>query len=437
MNDQTHRVHDEKSPSLKGSLISYLALNGKTNEKRLSDWTEWLASRRNDKLWPYSRVIEGHPGVSATVCTEKREHPRRLLNFGSQDYLSLSKHPQVIEAAVDTCRELGVHSAGSPILAGRTAPMYELENRISQLCKKECCAIFSTGWAAGFGVMAGLVRSDDSVVIDRLAHNCLCEGTKHATDSMFLFAHNSTAELTHALQKARRANDSGGVFVVVESLYSMDSDSPDLQAVVSIARQFDAITILDVAHDFGCMGASGLGLLDVTPEEFWPDVIMGSFSKTFASNGGFVAASEQVIDYLRCYSSPFAFSNALSPVQASIVLTCLDLVFSETGSEMRQRLAANVDALRRGMTHHGFHVAGKPSPIVPVFVGSEANARVVSRELGELGLMANLVEFPGVPRGSARFRFQVMRDHTMFEIDAACEVMRKAADTAGLLMDHW
>lgn len=287
----------------------------------------------------------------------------------------------------------------------------------------------STGWAAGYGVIAGLVRRKDVILIDQLAHNCLQAGTA-VSQSVHRFAHNDVDEVERLLRQVRADSADKAIFLIIESLYSMDADSPDLQRMLRLAREYDAIIILDVAHDFGAMGQRGLGLLEHVQYEMEPDVIMGSFSKSFASNGGFVLCTPTIYEYLCYYSPSHLFSNALSPVQASVVLKAAEIVFSEEGQVLRERLMDNVLALRLAMTGKGFHVGGGPSPIVPVFVGEETLARFSSGYLTEEGLLANLVEFPAVARGKARFRFQVMPSHSAESAKAAANIMAAAVNKA-------
>lgn len=367
----------------------------------------------------HSTVIADEFGVKAVAG----------INFASQDYLGLASRSELREAAHAAIDEFGVHSAGSPALCGRTKRLVELEDKFATLLGYEACIIYPTGWAAGFGVVTGLVREADTILIDALCHNCLQEGAKHATSKLRKFAHNDVEQLEQMLREERMTNAEGAVFIVVESLYSMDSDSPDLNATLALARRYEAIVILDVAHDFGAMGKRGLGLLETLSENDWREhmVIMGSFSKTFGANGGFVACSDAVHTYLRYYSSTNIFSNAMSPILTGIVYRAFDMVFSSEGAALRQRLAGNVNALRTAMQTQGLTVAGAPSPIVPVFTGSKANdeavARLTSSYLIRNGLHANLVEFPAVPRGKARFRFQVMATHDQSDIQRAAEIM--------------
>lgn len=270
--------------------------------------------------------------------------------------------------------------------------------------------------------------------MDALSHNCLQEGARHATHHVRHFAHNDLEMMRSLLSVERDRNPAGGLFVVLESLYSMDSDSPCLRDAMRIAREFEAIVILDVAHDFGAMGERGLGLLEHVAREDEPDVIMGSFSKTFAANGGFIACSTPVREYLASHAAPHVFSNAISPLQTAIVNRAFDLVFSDDGQVLRSGLMKNILDLRSEMKTQGLEVSGTPSPIVPVFVGDEKVARLTSKHLTHNGLLANLVEFPAVARGKARFRFQVMASHEADSIRSAAEIMSacKAAAEADL-----
>ena len=189
--------------------------------------------------------------------------------------------------------------------------------------------------------------------------------------------------------------------------------------------------MVDVAHDLGCLGETGRGHIGVQNMLGKVDIVMGSFSKTFASNGGFVACpSRSVQQYLRYFSTPGTFSNALSPIQAAVVLRAFEIIDSAEGKTLRESLMANVLALRGGLQRAGFEVHGEPSAIVSVKMGTEAIARLVARQLTSLGLVANMVEYPAVPKGAARFRLQVMANHTAPQIEQAVACMKDAFDEA-------
>jgi 7-keto-8-aminopelargonate synthetase-like enzyme len=412
--------------ALGGSLLHFDAPEGADVESRVWPLTRWVDERRQRGVWPYSRVLSGRAGNRVVVADENLAGAREYLNYASQDYLGLASDQRILDAAHAAIDEFGVHSAGSPILAGRTTHGVALEAKIAALLGKESAMLFPTGWGAGFSAIAALVRGGDTIVIDALAHNCLQEGARHATRNVVRCVHNDVTSVERALKEARSRNAEGGVFLVTESLFSMDSDSPDLARLGELAREVGAFFILDVAHDFGSMGRTGIGLLEGVATGLMPDLIMGSFSKTFATNGGFIASSRRIREHVRFYGSPYIFSNAISPVQVAVASASFDIVFGDEGTRRRDALVVSVGALRDAMVDSGFEIIGQPSPIVPVFVGDEAVARLTSREMIRSGLQANLVEFPAVPRGRARFRFQVASAHGSAVASRAAKILFEA-----------
>lgn len=418
------------------SLADYIGVRGTQPEARYQPFADWKAYRQGMQRWPYRRIV-------ATTVSDRvqlvdgngKAIDKEYVNYASQDYLGLVSDPRVSAAVTEAVARYGVHSSGSPAFIGRTIPSLQLEQKLSAVTGRERCLLYPTGWAAGFGVISGLARRNDVILLDQLAHNCLQTGAM-VSRNVHRFRHNDTDHVEQLLRDVRVESADRGVFLVIESLYSMDSDAPDLARMVALAREYDAIVILDVAHDFGSMGDQGLGLLETIAFDIEPDVIMGSFSKTFASNGGFVLSNETVYTYLSFHSHTQLFSNALSPVQSSAVLTAAEIVFSSEGNELRARLLDNVTALRTGMEEQGFRVSGEPSAIVPVFVGDEMLARITSGLLADAGLLANLVEYPAVPRGTARFRFQVMPTHSEADAREAARVMADAVAQAEMMMGN-
>ena len=367
---------------------------------------------------------------------DRRGRPlARGVNFGSQDYLSLSSHPLIRQAAVQAIEQLGVHVGGSAALMGNSEASVQLERALSDWLQLKDCSLFPTGWAAGYGAMRALVRERDHVVIDRLAHACLQEGARAATRQVHTFDHLSVQALEGQLAAVRQAHPSAGILVVTESLFSMDSDVPDLRAHQALAHQYQATLLVDVAHDLGSMGPDGLGAMATQDMLGKIDVVVGTFSKTFASNGGFVASNEPGLKLaIRFGCGPHTFSNAMSPIQALVVLKALEIVRSEEGTERRHRLHANTVALRARVTDLGCKVMGVASAVVPVLMGGTAQCRMVSRFLLSGGAIANAVEYPAVPRDAARLRLQVMADHSAADIDTFVSVLANAMQEADSML---
>ena len=366
----------------------------------------------------YSKQIVGRVATTAEVRDRRGRPMVTGVNFGSQDYLSLASHPAVMKAATDAIERYGVHVGGSAALMGNCAPSWQLEQQLCDWLQLSDCSLFPTGWGAGYGAIRALVRPRDHIVIDRLSHASLHEGARAATRHVHVFNHLSLESLERQLKLVRERSANVGILVVTESLFSMDSDVPDLRAHQELARRYGATLMVDMAHDLGSMGANGLGALEQQDMLGKVDVVMGSFSKTFTSNGGFVACNSPGLKLaIRFGCGPHTFSNAMSPAQASVVLKNLEIVRSSEGAHRRALLQRNSVALRKVVADAGTPAMGIPSAVVPVPMGSTGRCRMVSRFISEGGAVCNAVEYPAVPREGARLRLQVMADHALEDIE--------------------
>ena len=239
-----------------GSLREYRDPRGRDLLRRVEDFYEWQDIRRQHGLWPYSKSTDEAP---TTNCAVKDDAGRgyRGVNFASQDYLSLASHPEIKEAAKRAVDEYGVHSAGSAAFLGNTRYSLELQETIGEFLQMDHVVLYPTGWAAGYGVIRGLVRPDDYVVIDGLAHNCLHDGANAATRNIHLHGHLNLDSVRRHLNRIRTRDKENGILVVTEGLFSMDSDTPDIGALQELCRTFNATLMVDVAHDFGNIGPDG------------------------------------------------------------------------------------------------------------------------------------------------------------------------------------
>lgn len=438
---------DKLNLALQGTLADYISFMDKTVANRQTAAApESLLGRLSilpmgwDILDEYGLDTFSKQIVGAVLpwaqAKDRRGRPlAEGVNFGSQDYLSLSGHPLIRQAAVQAIDQLGVHVGGSAALMGNSEASVQLECELADWLHLKDCSLFPTGWAAGYGAIRALVRDRDHVVIDRLAHACLQDGARAATRHVHTFDHLSVQALERQLMAVRENHPSAGILVVTESLFSMDSDVPDLKAHQELAHRYQATLLVDVAHDLGSMGPEGLGAIQEQGMLGKIDVVLGTFSKTFASNGGFVASNEPGLKLaIRFGCGPHTFSNAMSPVQARVVLKALEIVRSEEGAERRRRLHANTLALRAKLTSLGCEVMGVPSAVVPVLMGGTSQCRMVSRFLLAGGAIANAVEYPAVPRDAARLRLQVMADHSPCDIDTFVSVLSLAMQEADAML---
>ncbi|MCB1447510.1 MAG: aminotransferase class I/II-fold pyridoxal phosphate-dependent enzyme [Rhizobiaceae bacterium] len=390
----------------------------------------WWQERVEHKIDPYQKYSTTRVG-NFIEGAHRDGTPFHGHNFASQDYLSLASHPDLMKAAIDAIGTYGLHSAGSAALMGNTALSVALERRLSAFLGYDDVVVFPIGWAAGYGAVKTLVKPQDHVVIDILAHACLQEAARDATDNVHVYSHMNLRAIESRLARIRREDETCGILVVTETLFSMDSDVPDIPAMQEICHRYDATLLVDCAHDLGALGRTGRGKLEDFDIVGKVDVLVGAFSKSFASMGGFVATNSKGFRFgLRGQCGPSTFTNAMSPVQAATVLAALDLIESEEGKARRERLMHNSLRLRAGLEEAGFEVLGKPSAVVPMLIGDILLARLMTRYAVEFGGIVNLVEHPAVARNACRWRLQVMADHTDEQIDAMIEIAEKAREMA-------
>ena len=395
-----------------GSGLNFMNYSGKTLSERFSPLNQWGMLREEQHIWPFAMTHDN----------------REPMNFGTQDYLGFSQNKTVIESLGKFIEENQIiHSAGSPTLTGRTIWTDQLEAKLAAILKQTTCLVFPTGWMACFGAIAGLINSKDTIVMDSLSHNCLQIGARFSTQNIFKFNHNDMAHLNEVLEKCRQLDDRNGLFVITESLFSMNSDAPDLRRIMELIHKYEAILIIDTAHDLGVLGEQGLGLLETIDLHYEKNLIIcGAFSKAFGTNGGFVAGPVEIRKQMTTLCSTYTFSTGASPIQCHVASKSLDLIFSETGAHLRKRLKTLVEFTVKRFQENGFTINGKPTQIVPVLIGHERIARMIFKNVFEQGLILNLIEFPAVPKGKAIFRFQLMAIHTEEEIVKAIDIIKDA-----------
>ena len=359
------------------------------------------------------RVIGSAADREVTVVDPETGERRRMLMFGSNNYLGLANHPYVKEQMTAAVREFGCGVGGPPLLNGYTTLHHALEERLADLKGAEDAMLFSSGYAANVGLISGLAHSGDRVIYDAYSHASFIDGITMAGVPSFHFPHNDVEALRALLDREREAC-AGDLYVGVEGVYSMDGDLPPLRTILNLCNSRDAILLLDDAHGTGTMGPSGHG----TPEHFGLKgnipVVMGTFSKTFAVTGGFVAAARPLVDYLRFFSRSYMFSASLPPPVVASVLAGLDVL--ECEPDRVEQLHRNVAYAAETFRNLGFEVGGE-TPILPLRVPSDMDIRSAAREFHAQGIFVNSIEYPAVPANQQRFRISIMASHTREDID--------------------
>ncbi|MEJ2617169.1 MAG: pyridoxal phosphate-dependent aminotransferase family protein [Ignavibacteriaceae bacterium] len=395
----------------------------KGRQLKLKDKTEYFTRFVNDltetNQMHHMRCISSSADREVQVIDRYSGRKRKMIMFGSNNYLGLANHPYVKRKAAEAISEYGAGIGGPPLLNGYTILHRQLEERLAYLKGAEDVLIFSSGYGANVGLVSGLLNSNDIVVYDAYSHASFCDGIKMADAQSYRFPHNNILQLNQRLDQ-NGSDSNRDIFVGVEGVYSMDGDLAPLNKIVPLCKSKRAILILDDAHGTGVMGKTGKGTAEHFGMEGNVDITMGTFSKTFAATGGFVAASKPIINYLRFFARSYMFSASLPPVSIAIVLACLDVIDNEPG--LLERLWNNIKYTASRLNEIGIDSESQ-SAIFPLRVPIGMDLRKAACKFHEKGIFVNSVEYPAVPISQQRFRISIMATHTKEDINKLIEAI--------------
>ncbi|MDE0527520.1 MAG: pyridoxal phosphate-dependent aminotransferase family protein [Truepera sp.] len=372
---------------------------------------------------PYFRTISAQCGGTVTV------DGREMVITGSNDYLGLTQDPRLKEAARTVLNNFGTSCTGSRFLTGTLSLHEILEERLATFLNEEAVLTFSAGYLGCLSVLSALAGRRDIMYFDRENHASLYDGARLSFATLRKYDHGDLDQLEQLLKKD--SDRSGGRMIVTDGVFSMNGHIVNLPALVEIARTYGARLVVDDAHSIGVLGAAGRG----TAEHFGlmgeVDIIVGTFSKSFASVGGFMAAPRKVVQYIKTHARPFIFTAALPATQMAVVLKALEIIESEP--EHRERLWENVRRLHQGMSDLGFDTLGSQTPIVPVLVGQDEVAIQVWRGLWDGGVFTTPAIAPAIPPGQAIIRTSVNANHTEDQIDRVLGTFEVVGRRYGLI----
>jgi len=374
-------------------------------------------------IYPYFKPIAEQNGGAVKV------DGREMIITGSNDYLGLTQDPRLERAAVAVFDNYGTSCTGSRYLTGTLALHEELERRLAEFFHAEAALTFSTGFLGMLAVLSSLTGRQDILYLDREDHASLYDGARLSFGTMRKYRHNDLEDLERLL--ARDAGKPGGRMIVTDGIFSMSGHIADLPGIVEIARKYGARVAVDDAHATGVLGDNGRG----TPEHFGLeeeiDLIIGTFSKSFASVGGFVTGPRAVINYVKHHGRPFIFTAALPAMQVAVALEALNIMESEP--EHRERLQRNATQLRQGMGDLGFDTLGSETQIVPVLIGPDELTVVFWKGLWEAGIFTTPALPPGVPPGQSIIRTSVNANHTPEQIERLLEAFATVGKGLGVI----
>lgn len=395
----------------------------KGRQLRLADkaqfFTQFVDELTANKQMHHMRCVSSAADREVSVIDRYTGRNRKMIMFGSNNYLGLANHPYVKEKAIKAISEYGAGIGGPPLLNGYTLLHRELEERLAHLKGAEDALVFSSGYGANVGLVSGLLNSNDVVIYDAYSHASFCDGIKMADAQSFRFPHNNIPLLKKRLEQHSAGSDKD-IYVGVEGVYSMDGDLAPLNEIVLLCKSKGAVLIVDDAHGTGVMGKTGRGTAEHFGVEGQIDISMGTFSKTFAATGGFIAASKPIINYLRFFARSYMFSASLPPVTIAIVLACLDVIENEP--QLLDMLRCNVEYTALKLREIGIGIEPQ-SAIIPLRVPVGMDLRKAACKFNDKNIFVNSIEYPAVPINQQRFRISIMATHKKEDIDKLIEAV--------------
>lgn len=376
-------------------------------------------------LYPYFRPIEENEGPVVQI------EGRKVIMAGSNNYLGLTAHPKVKEAAIKAVEKYGTGCSGSRYLTGTLDLHIELESKLTKFFNTEAVLLFSTGYQTAQGIIPTLVQRGEYVVSDKDNHACIVAGNlmaKGATAEMVRYKHNDMDDLERVISKLPIES---AKLIVSDGVFSTGGEIVNLPALNDIAKKYNARILIDDAHAVGVIGKGGRGTASEFNLEDKIDMTMGTFSKTFASLGGFVAGEERVINYIKHHSPALIFSASPTPASVAAAIAALEILEAEP--ERVTKLIRNADKMRKGFTKLGFNVIDGRTAIVPVIVGDDERAFQMWRMLYDAGVFVNVFISPGVPQGRQMMRTSYMATHEDEHLDAILDIFGVVGKKVGLI----
>ena len=365
-------------------------------------------------VYPYFRPI------SSEQNTEVLMNGRKVLMFGSNSYMGLTNHPKVIEAAVEATKKYGTGMAGSPFLNGTLDIHKKLEERLADYVGKEDVMLYSTGFGVNLGVISTLTGREDYVILDEQDHASIIDGRRLSFSNYLKYRHNDMESLEAQLKKT---DPSKVKLIVTDGVFSMEGDVANLPEIVRLAKKYDASVMVDEAHGIGVFGEGGRGTCNHFKVTDDVDLIMGTFSKSFASLGGFIATDKEITNFLRHHSRAYIFTASITPASTAAVNAALDIMLSEP--ERQQHLWDITNYALENFRAMGCEIGHTSTPIIPLFIRDDYKTFHVTRDLLDEGVFVNPVVTPAVAPQDTLIRYSLMATHTKEQVERSIEAIRK------------
>jgi 8-amino-7-oxononanoate synthase len=390
--------------------------------QKCRDSAGYYTQVRDAGIYPYYRTISSGQDPVVTVGDQE------LVMLGSNNYLGLTNHPEVKEAATVALAIYGTGCAGSRLLNGTLDLHLELEGRLAAFLGREDALVFSTGFQANLGVLSCLLGRSDIVFLDALDHASIIDGCRLGFARRQKYRHNDMADLEKRLANS---SDDKAKLIVVDGVFSMEGDLADLPSLVDLKNQYGARLMVDDAHGLGVFGTHGRGSAEHFGVEHEVDLVMGTFSKSLATVGGFICGDRAIIDYIRHEARAEIFSAAPPPPSVAAAIKALEIV--EREPERRKRLWENTEFMRRELNGLGYDTGSSQSPVIPLVIGEDLDAFSMTAKLQQAGVFANPVISPAVPPGRSMMRTSYMATHTMEQLERSLEAFDSVGREMGII----
>ncbi len=373
-------------------------------------------------IYPYFRTIESDQDTVVTI------KGRRVMMFGSNSYLGLTNHPKIKEAAKRAIDKYGTGCAGSRFLNGTLDIHIELEERLAELAGKEGALCYSTGFQVNLGVVSVLTGRRDYLLLDELDHASIIEGSRLSFSKVLKYGHNDMRSLENKLKQCAPESLK---LIVTDGIFSMEGDIVKLPEMVELAEKYNASIMIDDAHATGVLGKNGSGTASHFGLTDKVDLIMGTFSKSLASLGGFIASDRDTINFIKHNSRSLIFSASMTPASAASVLAAIDIMVSEP--ERISHLWDVTHYALKGFREMGFDTGKSETPIIPLFIRDNVKALTLTQHLLADGIFVNPVVSPAVPKNDSLIRYSLMATHTREQVDISIEKITGAAKSLGII----
>ncbi len=411
-------------------ISSFNTFKTLTKQKMFSMRRQWYHSEDIfTKMYAFTRAKTAkalgyypyYPAIDDFGATDVSISGKKLIMLGSNNYLGLTNHPEVVEAGVSALRKYGSGVTGSRLLNGNLKMHEELENKIAELVGKEKALVFSTGYGVNLGVIASTMAKADLLFSDELNHASIVDGARFSRCEVIKYAHNDMIELDYELEKYPLRH---GKLVISDGVFSMEGDIVNLPDLVKTAHKHNSRIMIDEAHSLGIFGDHGEGICGHYGLSSEVDLIMGTFSKSLGSIGGFIAAEEAVIDYLKHHARTMIFTAALPPVNAATVTKSIEILQREP--DRGKRALENANYVRENLISEGFDTGNSRTPVIPIIIGSDMKTFRVWKDLMNRGVYTNPIISPAVPEGRSMLRTSYMATHTREQLDFSLSAIIKA-----------